>query len=212
MRKKMGTVGVVGLLACTALLTVAAATRFRPTLSKPTDSVGRITKTQIISLSEPLLQALLVGATKIDTSACPLTTFTSAGQTVHHWNIDCTDPKTGDTAHLLWNADTGELLRASHLRKHECYCNYVAVSPQKVAVGLAWDWFRAMKIERPSDEWRIVGARKKHYAQWDIYLRAGDHYSIVTVKTDSGQLIQVVTGRLPSATMAWAPFKSELTS
>jgi hypothetical protein len=212
MHKKMGTMGVVGLLACAALLTVAASTRFYLGLSKPTDLAGRITKTQILSLSEPLLQALLVGATKIDTVACPLTTFNSAGQIIHHWNIDCTDSKTGDTAHLLWNADTGELLRASHFRRNECYCNFVAVSQQKKAVGLAWDWFHAMKIGRPSDEWRIVGARKKPYAQWDIYLRAGDHYSIVTVKTDSGQLIQAVCGRLPSASMAWVPFKSELTS
>lgn len=216
MRNTNGGRGVVWLLACAALLTVAAATLCHLRLSMETartdTSRYRFTETAILSRSEPLVQALLTGATKIDTVACPTTTFTSAGQSVHHWNIDCIDPNSGDVAHLLWNADTGELMRASHFQRHTRLAAFNAVSAQKDGVALAWDWFHALKIDRPSEEWRVVGAHYKHYAEWDIYLRAEDHYSILTVKTDTGQLVQALCGHLPDAHMAWAPFKTGLAS
>ena len=152
------------------------------------------------------------GTTSAATVGFGVTTFTAAGETVHHWNIDCTDPITGDSAHLLWNADTGELVRASHFRHHGTFCEFDAPSRQKVAVGLAWDWFHVMKIDRAAEAWRIVDARKKPYAEWDICLRSGDRFSILTVKTDTGQLVQAVCGHLPSANMAWAPFKKGVVS
>lgn len=80
------------------------------------------------------------------------------------------------------------------------------------AVNLAWDWFHALKIERPAEEWRIVGVLRKPYAQWDIYLRSGGHCTIVTVNTCSGQLVQAICTRLPDPKMAWVPLKLRLAS
>jgi len=207
MRNKIGKRGAVGLLAGVAFLLVAAAIQSHPQQSMQTAEPGAIKKTEIVSRSQPLLQALLTGSKSMETVACPLKTFSATGQTIHHWHVDCTDPLTGDTAHLLWNADNGELLRASHFRRGETLCEFDAPSRQKEAVGLAWDWFHVMKIDRPSEVWRVVDARKKPYAEWDICVRSGDHYSILTVKTDTGQLVGAICGHLPSATMAWAPFK-----
>ncbi len=212
MRIVRGTRGVVGLLACTALLTVAGATYFQPRLSMPTVETEGMTKSQVLSLSEPLLQALLVGATKVETVASPIVTFNPSGQTIHSWNIDCTDLRSGDTAHLLLNGDTGELMRASHYRKNERYARFNPDSPQKTAIGLAWDWSHALKIVGATEGWRVIGTHKKAYGQWDVCLRAGDHYAILTVKTDTGQLIQTMCGHLPSATMAWAPFRTDMAS
>ena len=212
MRNVRGTRGVVGLLACTALLTVAAATYFQPRLSKPTVQPSGMTKSEVLSFSEPLLQALLVGATKVETVASPMTTFNPSGQTIHSWNIDCTDLRSGDTAHLLLNGDTGELMRASHYRKSDRTTRFTPASSQKVAIGLAWDWSHALKIVGPTQGWRVIGTHQKSYGQWDVCLRAGDHYTILTVKTDTGQLVQTVCGHLPSATMAWAPFRSGVAS
>ncbi|MCW3054046.1 MAG: hypothetical protein JWN14_3216 [Chthonomonadales bacterium] len=212
MRNKIWRRGVVGLVAGAAFFFVAATIQSHPQQSMQTAEPGGMKKMEIVSRSQPLLQSLLASSMSIETVACPMTTFTAAGQTIHHWNIDCTDPITGDTAHLLWNADNGELVRASHFRLRGANCEFDAPSRQKEAVGLAWDWFHVMKIDRPSEEWRIVDARKKPYAEWDICLRSGDRYSILTVKTDSGQLVQAICGHLPSSDMVWAPFKKGVAS
>ena len=212
MRNKIWKRGAVGLLAGAAFLFVAVTLQSHPRPSMQTAESGGIKQVEIISRSQPLLQALLASNNRIETSACPMTTFTAGGQALHHWNIDSTDPITGDTAHILWNADNGEIVRASHFRRRGATCEFDAPSRQKQAVGLAWDWFHVMKIDRPSEEWRIVDVRKKPYAEWDICVRSGDHYSILTVKTDTGQLVQAICGHLPSATMAWAPFKKAAVS
>jgi len=212
MRNKIWKRRAVGLLAGAAFLFVAATIQSHPQQSMQTAEPGGMTKMEIVSHSQPLLQSLLASSRTLETVACPMTTFTATGQTIHHWNIDCTDPLTGDNAHLLWNADSGELIRASHFRRGGTLCEFDAPSRQKQAVGLAWDWFHVMKIDRPSEEWRVVDARKKPYAEWDICLRSGDHYSILTVKTDTGQLVAAICGHLPSATMAWAPFKKSAVS
>jgi len=162
----------------------------------------------MLSQSEPLLQALLVGAAAIETVAVPISTFDSTGQIVHHWNVDSTDPKTGNAAHLLWNADTDELVRVSQCRQNDRAGEYRDSSIQQDAVGLAWDWFHAMKMNRPLEDWHFIGARKKHFSEWDIYLRSGDRYTIMTIKTDTGQLVHALCGHLPSANMVWEPSKT----
>ncbi len=212
MRNEMWTRGVVGLLVCTTLLAVAAATPFHTRSSVQTASEGRITKQQIALHSEPLLQALLTHAKNLDTVVSPVTTFNSAGQSVHHWNVDSSDATSGDLAHLLWNADTGELVRVSHFQQTVSCCKADAFSSQKEAVGLAWDWFHALKIGHSAEEWHVVGASKKPYAEWDIYFRAGDHYAIITVKTDTSQFVQALCGHLRNANMAWVPSKTQVPS
>jgi len=212
MRNTRGMQGVVWLLAGAALLTVAGTTFIQSKQSKTTAVNGRFTKPQILSQSEPLLQALMMGATAAKTSATPSMTYDAAGQSIHHWEIDATDPTSGNRAHLLWNADTGELMRGSQFRQHEKYSRYDISPTEKAPSGFAWDWFHALKIGRPLEEWQIVGARQKHYAQWDICFRSGDRYSILTVKSDSGELVQVFCGHLPNANMVWAPFKAGMAS
>jgi hypothetical protein len=211
MQNTRGVQGVVWLIAGVAALSAAVTAYIRVDLSKQSTQTagnGRFTKAQILSQSQPLLQALIMGTTNIQTFANPTTTFDRTGQSVHHWSVDCADPTSGDRAHLLWNADTGELIQANQFRQHEKYTRFGLSPTEKAPTGFAWDWFRALKIGRATDQWHIVAALQKHYAQWDIWFRSGDRYSILTVKADSGELVQVLCGHLPRANMVWAPLKA----
>jgi hypothetical protein len=212
MRNTSRTRGAVWLLACATLAAVAGTTLIQYKPSMPTASGGRNTNARIISRSEPLFQALIPGGSRIETVAAPVTNFNSSGQSVRQLNIDRSDPATGDTAHLLWNVDTGELMRASRVRRLDRSGRFNESSRRTEAVGLAWDWFHALKIERPAEEWRIVGTLKKPYAQWDVYFRSGGRCTIVTVNTCSGQLVQAICTRRPDAKMVWVPLKLRVAS
>jgi hypothetical protein len=207
MRKTIGTRVIIGLLACITLPVVAGTTLLKHRQATQPAAQGQISKAQILSRSESILQALLPGTASTEVSAYQNATFNNAGQSIHHWSVDCTEPGSGDIVHLFWDADSGELLRASRFRMQDRSGAYNEPSPKKQAVNLAWDWFRTIKIEQPLEAWRVVGARKKPYAQWDVYFRSGGHYAIVTVNTCSGQLVQATSAHLADANMAWIPPK-----
>ena len=208
MRNSSWTQSAALLLVCTAGLFVTAAACYHPRPSTPTARSGRYSQAEIIAHSVPLMQALVPTANAAETVACSTTTYDTTGRRIDHWNVDFADPATGDTAHLLWNADTGELLRASRFRPRDRFGAYDQPTSKSAAVNLAWDWFHTLKIDRPREDWRLVGAQRKPYAQWDLYFRAGARFAIVTVCTDSGQMVQTMSGRLPDATTAWTPTPS----
>ena len=83
------------------------------------------------------------------------TTFSNSGQADSSiCSVDCGRSDSRETtAHLLWNADTGELMRAgqsdSGVSEHGGeFDTKPSSAPQKPSVS-AWDWFHAMKIDRP---------------------------------------------------------------
>lgn len=212
MRNISRTQGLLGFTVCTVLLTMAGNALLHTRQSAETDEKNQVAKIRMVSRSEPLARALLPHVSKFETATYMNTTFTSSGQAVHHLSVDCSDPVSGDNAHLMWNTDTGELVRASRFRQTDRNGELNEKSPRKIALNLAWDWFHAMKIDRRAEEWRIVGARQKPYAQWDIYFQSGDRCAIVTVSTCSGQLVQAVCSRLTDANVAWMPRNVEAAS
>lgn len=212
MRTKRGIRSIIGVGVCAALLAVVRTACFQPRQPVQPAAYNSINRLQLLSRSEPLVRVLLPDNSRLEATTYQNTTYTSSGQTVHNLSIDYNDPISGDAAHLLWNADTGELMHASRFRPKDPFAEFDAKSSRSAAVALAWDWFRAMKIGHGTEEWQIVGERKKPYAQWDIYLRAGERTVIMTVSTCSGKLIQTVCSRLPDPKMAWAPIKSGMPS
>ncbi len=197
------------LTACTFLTMLTGMKMWQNRSAEQTAVFGRYSRAEVAALSLPICQVMLPGSTQVETSIYKTTTFTVNGEEIRHWDVDTIDTRTGDSAHILWNADTGEMMRASRLTNSDHGISENATSTQTAALGLAWDWFHALSIRKPNEAWKIVATRKKTCGQWEVYARAGDRYTMMVINTVSGQLVQAVCGHLPDAKTAWNPIKNK---
>src|SRR5579859_68600 len=112
-------------LVAAALATVAVAIHIsHSSKSNSAESrVGRFTSAEIIAKSKPICDALNTWRFPMQYSAQEVDAGPACGAIRRIWLVDAVDPMYGYEQHLIWSADSGELLSTSQ-SAHQCTAVY----------------------------------------------------------------------------------------
>jgi len=145
---------------------------------------------EAMARSQEIVGVLMAGAGGADMEITRTTLYSASGRAMPTWTVECSDRTSGKNARLLWSAE-GELLRANQWRDRDVPPP-AAPSHRRAAIGLTWDWFRALKLSHEHESWHVQAARKVYCAQWEVDLQSEDRTAFFLVNTATGKMVQMV--------------------
>lgn len=102
---------------------------------------GRYTSEQIIEHSFPLLAALELPENTLQFSASHLAVYAHGERRRSLWEVDCLNPSGNFRAILLWDADTGELMK---IGRHVLSAPYARPLTRSERLKAAQRWFHIL--------------------------------------------------------------------
>ncbi|MCW3052493.1 MAG: hypothetical protein JWN14_1663 [Chthonomonadales bacterium] len=177
------------LTTCTLLTAIWGYSAPRQQTTPSARAFGNYTSQQMLVRSQETMGSLMGGTARGNVEIARTTVYTASGRAHPTWIVDFEDPTSGINASMLWDADTGELLRVFHRQQRDLSFPYDAPSSRNTAMALAWDWFHVLKGRDRTRKCQVVAARKLHYARWEVTIQTGVHTSFLVVNPITGRMI-----------------------
>jgi len=181
-------VAVAGL----SLLTACSITRFRRGRQASSHPHGRYTLNQILQRSLPLSGALASHCESLKLVGSPLVTW-DMGRSIPIWTVDGVDAQDGLTIHLVWDADSGELIAAVRSADKVTSVNAKAVLTPTDAQRLTSSWLTTLGMSELATGWRAGSTTYNPDFCWRVEWWTDTRGAVVTIDSRTGELRTAVT-------------------
>jgi hypothetical protein len=151
---------------------------------------GQMTKEQVLSRSTKICSMMEPQLEKISFNAVPEMVHTLDGESKRVWLIDGSDSKDEFAAMLMWDADTGDLVSASHPPVPPRWGADQAMN-SKDAVGVARDWLRTLGVNGRV-AWTLSEKPEKTIHLWFLTFYSGYKKAVVAIDALSGNLVKAI--------------------
>jgi len=154
---------------------------------------GRYTLAQIIKRSMPLCGALDTSHDSLRLICEPLPT-SADGKTCLVWMVDGLDPQGKFKVHLVWDAETGELMVASRSVEPRRWKKGVELK-RKEAQQITSSWLTTLGISELASGWKPDSDLHDTNFVWRVKWRTGTRGVSVSIDARTGEFIMAQTMR-----------------
>ncbi len=153
---------------------------------------GRYTVDQIIARSLPLCGAISRSTDSLRLTACPLCAW-ALGKAQPMWMVDAVDDHDGFRAHLLWDADTGELISISRPGDWIAPPDNRRTLQRNEVRRLTSSWLTTLGMSEVATGWRPDSLTHSNEDTWRVEWRSRTHCAEVIIDSHTGELIMAQT-------------------
>jgi hypothetical protein len=153
---------------------------------------GRFTLDQILECSIPLCGALTKNTDSLRLTGSPLLSWTM-GKAEPIWLVDAVDAHDRFKVHLMWDADTGELITASCPADSSTRANKTTLLQRKDARRITSSWLTTLGMSELATGWRPDSLPHNTNYMWRVEWRTRTRGAAVVIDSHTGQLIMAET-------------------
>lgn len=155
-------------------------------LTKPYGSFSRL---QIEERSKPVCNTLIQCDDAFRLNCMPTVGYEGGrAQVTRLWIVDCISKSSGIQAHLVWNADTGELLSAACPLSSRRSATFKTAT-RLDAIRISGSWLTTLGISSQGSGWYAGKTRRGQGHGWLVQWLAKSREVIVMVDGYNGHLI-----------------------
>ena len=174
----------------------ALASRVRYVHAEQSRPFDVYTAQQIIRRTEPLCRALVHQPGCFSLTADRFTTGSSTGTIRRFWTVDCTGQDEKYIAQFTWNADTGDLCGAVHIRSR--LRSAQPLLGRDSAIRAAATWLHTLGKAGQAKHWRLAFPAHLVDARWHVVMKATGAVVRIWIDARTGDLSSANSLRFPS--------------
>lgn len=150
---------------------------------------GKFTLADILRRSRPICSAMTPNCNSLNLVGTPLQTGGSRNASRNVWMVDGYDAHNRFQVHLVWDADSGDLITASHATPWPSAPRTRLVPIQrKEALRITGSWLTTLGIAKEAPDWRPDSTPQDTDFVWRVEWTADTRKIAVTIDAWTGEL------------------------